>query len=180
MKLFKSRKKEVKLGFSSFGNAIIDGVPFIFGVESLGADSKSGFLISISGEAVDSGNLILSSIEIHRLINGKFDIKKYSLKKTIKNDGGFAYHLSLKNYPIHSGANKKTSLIQKLKPSDSDLLKKIENEIQFRFIPKYQSDKNQEVLIGVFPYENIINGVASRWTNASNDKDYFKKIYKSK
>ena len=114
------------------------------------------------------------------MINGKFDIKKYSLKKTIKNDGGFAYHLSLKNYPIHSGANKKTSLIQKLKPSDSDLLKKIENEIQFRFIPKYQSDKNQEVLIGVFPYENIINGVASRWTNASNDKDYFKKIYKSK
>ncbi|NLZ46066.1 MAG: hypothetical protein GX896_05180, partial [Clostridiales bacterium] len=163
MKLFKPKKKEVRLGFSNIGKAIINETPFSFGIESLGADSKGGFLLTISGDAVDNKNLVINTIEVHKLVNGKFDIKKYSPKLIEKKEGGFAYQLSLKNYKLTSDLNKKTSWFKRQVLNDSDFLKKFENEIQFKFVPKYKSGSNQEVLIAVFPFENYINGVASKW-----------------
>lgn len=173
-KLFKKREGEVSLGFSSIGKAMADSCPFIFSVESTGKRSDRGFMLAVSGEAVDNGSLKLDMVELHRLKGNKFEISKYGFKRTEKKDGGFAYQLSLKNFFIPEG-----NFRRGFKKADKgrNEMDRISKEIQFKFVPKYSGGKSCDVLIGIFPYENIISGGASQWIKLSPDKDCLKKIY---
>ena len=176
--LFGKKNKEVRLGFSSGGKVLAQGCPYLFSIESLGKQSEKGFFISISGDAVDSGELKLDSIELHRLKGLKFEVTKYGFKKIAKKDGGFAYQLALKNFHIPERYSESSSLIKlKGRKCDADM-EMISNEIQFKFTAKFSGEKDSELLIGVFPYENIISGAASKWVTVTADSDYFAKLYK--
>ena len=153
-----------------------DGTSYLFSIESVGKASDKGFFISISGDAVDQGSARFDNIELHRLKGVKFEVTKYSLKKIEKKEGGFAYQLSLRNFDIPENENDGIWEIFK-KKDDSSPMKKIQKEIQFKLGVKYTGDKESDVLIGVFPYENILSGAASKWVKITPDKDYFKKIY---
>lgn len=177
---FKKKNSEVKLGFSSVGKVMADSNSYLFSIESIGKASEKGFLISFSGEAVDSGSLKLDKIELHRLKGVKFEITKYGLKKVEKKEGGFAYQLSLKNFYIPERESESASLLKFGGNKDKASLSRIENEIQFKLSVSYDGTDESEVLIGVFPYENILSGAASKWVTVSPDKDYFKKIYDKK
>lgn len=178
-KLFKRKTPAVKLSFSSSGDVLADSNPFLFTVSSIGKASDKGFLISISGDAVNDGSLRLDKIELHRLKGVKFEVAKYGLKRTAKKDGGYAYQLSLKNFHLPEGESSFQGILNLKGTSRRSELSKIENEIQFKLTPSYSGDKTSEILIGVFPYENILDGAASKWVKVTPDKDYFKKIYEN-
>ena len=180
-KLFPSVKNRVKLGFSSIGEAVIDKNGFAFSIESLGKESKAGFLVSVSGDAVDSGALKLKTLEVHRLNGGKFKIDKYGFKRVEKKDGGFAYQVSFKNFYIPPQFKQKKSLNMSFKPVDEEaLMDKIAEEVQFKFVGEYSEARDSQALIGVFPYENILDGAASKWVAVTSDKDYYKKLFSKK
>ena len=69
--LKKLTEPKVKLKFSTCGEIMIDGLPFSFGVESDGISSDKGLVVSISGEAVDSGKLTFEKIELNLLSGAK-------------------------------------------------------------------------------------------------------------
>ena len=177
--LFGKKKSEVKLGFSSGGEVMVDSVSYLFSIESKGKASDKGFMISISGDAVNDGTAKFESIELHRLKGVKFEIKKYSLKKVEKKEGGICYQLTLGNFDIPE--NESDGIWDILRKDDRNSeMDKIKKEIQFKLSVSYTGNSESEVLIGVFPLENIISGGATKWVKISPDKDYFKKIYKGK
>ncbi|MBE6836391.1 MAG: hypothetical protein E7509_00100 [Ruminococcus sp.] len=158
---------------------MVDSCSYLFSIESTGSASSKGFFISISGDAVDDGTAKFDSIELHRLKGIKFEVTKYGLKKLEKKEGGFTYQLSLRNFDIPEKGNCGFLGLFKKDDSLSDM-NRIEKEIQFKLNVSYSGDKESDVLIGVFPYENVISGAASKWVTISPDKDYFKKIYEGK
>lgn len=179
MGLFSRKINEVKLGFSSCSDVMADGNSFLFSLESLGLSSSKGFLLSISGDAVDDGSIKFDKIELHRLKGVKFEVTKYGLKKIEKKEGGYAYQLSLRNFDIPQGETESFSIFKAKGDKTKAGLCRIENEIQFKLNVTYTGNKKSEVLLGVFPYENIINGAVTRWIDVSPDKDYFRKIYEN-
>lgn len=183
-KLFSSKKAQVKLGFSTIGDIIIDGFGFSFGIESLGKASKEGFLVSVSGDAVDKGLLTLDKLELHILNGGTFKIRSYNFSKVSKKDGGYAYQVAFKGFGIAEKYSFKNSGLSSLMPDkkmsemeNEMMMDRIAKEIMFKFTGKYSSKTPSEALIAVIPYENVIGGIASRWVKVTSDRDHYKKLY---
>lgn len=164
------------------GDIIIDGCGFSFGIESLGKASSKGFLVTVSGDAVDSGDLTLDMLEMHVLKGGKFHVTKYGFTKVAKKDGGFAYQVSFKGVNIHERLPK-SGLLSSFSPkasrqnSEEAEMDRIAKEVMFRFTGKYTKKENSEALIGVFPYENILVGGATQWVDVTSDKNHYKKVF---
>lgn len=182
--MFPTKKSQVKLGFSTMGEVLIDGLGFSFGIESLGKPSDMGFLVTVSGDAVDKGLLKLDKLEVHTLKDGKFQIRSYGFKKVSKKDGGHAYQVAFKGVRIADGRNLKSgkgiSLMNIAKRAELEnelMMDRIANEVMFKFTPVFTEKTDSEALIAVFPYENIVNGAASQWVNVTSDRDRLKKKY---
>ena len=171
---FSAKKKTVKLGFSAISEAIIDSLGFSFAIESLGKESKAGFIVAVSGEAVDNGELVLDELGIHRLSGGKFQIDSYKFKKVSKKGGGYAYQAEFKNFYIPPAPEKvKMPTLRSEIPDEQAMMDKIAKEVQFRFKASYSGAKETEALVAVFPYENIIDGGVSKWVTVTGDKNYY-------
>ncbi len=156
--------------FSTISKEAFDGVNFIFSVETDGKSSDKGFFISISGDAVDNGELKLDKIELHRLKGVKFEVVKYGLKKIEKKDGGFAYQLSLKNFHIPQKESYSQTLLKFNGNKEKADISKFENEIQFKMNISFSGKNDSEMLVGVFPYENILNGCCTQWVDVRAEK----------
>lgn len=169
--MFQKIPKDVRLKFSTISKEAFNGVNYLFSVGTDGKASDKGFFISISGDAIDSGELKLERIELHRLKGVKFEVVKYGLKKIEKKDGGFAYQLSLKNFYIPQKESFSQTLLKFNGDREKANLSRIENEIQFKLSISYTSDKDSEMLVGVFPYENIISGACTQWVDVRASKE---------
>ena len=171
---FKSRAKTVKLDFSAISEAIIDSLGFSFAIESLGKESREGFVVAVSGDAVDKGELTLKELELHRLVGGKFEIDSYPFKKVAKKEGGYAYQAQFKGFYIPPVTPVKSMPTVKFEtPNEEEMMDKIAKEVQFKFIASYSGKTDSEALVAVFPYENLIEGGCSEWVTVTAGKNYY-------
>ncbi|WP_295211779.1 hypothetical protein [Ruminococcus sp.] len=162
-------KQQVKLEFSTCGEVMIDGLPFAFGVESAGKASDKGLCVSISGDAVNDGRVTFSDVEYYENHGGKITVVKYDLKLVTKSDGKKIYQAKFSKIPI---TEKDTSVLFR-KMTEEEVIQRINCEIAFKVTPHFNGDDTPEVMLTVYPYENLLTGSAVQWLNVTSDQDYF-------
>lgn len=162
-------KKQVKLQFSTCGEIMIDGLPFAFGVESIGKASDKGLCVSVSGDAVDDGRVTFSDLEYYENHSGSVTVVKHGIKLVTKSDDKKIYQAKFSRIPI---AEKDTSSFFH-KVTEEDVIQRINCEIAFKVTPHYSGDDTPEVMLTVYPYENPLTGSAVEWIKVTSDKDYF-------
>lgn len=164
-----AKKKQVKLQFATCGEVMMDGLAFAFGVESIGIASDKGLCVSISGDAVDSGEVTFSGLEYHEQHGGKITIVKHGFPLVTKKDGKKIYQAKFTKIPI---AEYSTGAFFK-KVTEQDVIDRINAQISFRVVPHYSGSETPEVMLSVYPYENPLTGSATQWLNVTADRDYF-------
>lgn len=170
--LKKLTEPKVKLKFSTCGEIMINGLPFSFGVESDGISSDKGLVVSISGEAVDSGKLTFDKIELNLLSGAKVKSAERKLEKVTKKDGKKIYQVRFPEVFIPV-CPKEPAFSFKKNQSEEDFLNRLSSEISFKVVPKYKESDESEVMITVYPIENPLDGLAVQWKNCTSDTDYF-------
>lgn len=172
----KAGLKQVKLEFATCGEIMIDGLSFSFGVESAGAASVKGLCVSVSGEAVDSGEVTFTDLQYHEQHGGNITVVKHDFPLVTKKDGKKIYQAKFTKIPIteySSGAFFR-------KVTEQDVIDRINAQISFRVTPHYSGDGLPEIMLSVYPYENPLNGSATQWLNVTSDKDYFLHKFENK
>jgi hypothetical protein len=167
--LKKMNEQQVKLRFCTCGEIMIDGLPFTFGVESIGRESQKGLCVTLSGEAVDNGQVTFSDLEYHEMHGGNVTIVKHDFPLVKKKDGKKIYQAKFSKIPIiqcqPSGFFRKTT--------EEDIINQVNAQLSFRVTPHYSGSDNPEVMLSVYPYENPMTGSATEWKNVTSDQDYF-------
>lgn len=161
--------KNVEVRFSTCGEIMIDGLPFSFGAESVGKESDKGVCVSISGDAVDSGEVTFSNLEYHEKHGGNITVVKMPLKKIVKKDGKSLYRAEFTKIKLTEYSN--GPLFHKV--TEDDVLNRMNSEISFRVTPHYSGNDTPEIMLTIYPYENAITGSAVEWLKVTSDKDYF-------
>lgn len=161
--------KEVKLQFATCGEIMIDGLSFAFGVESIGAASQKGLCVTISGDAVNSGEVTFSDLQFHEIHGGNVTIVKHSFPLITKKDGKKIYQAKFTKIPIVEFSQ---SLFPR-KQTEQDVIDRLNAQISFRVTPHYKGNQTPEVMLSIYPYENVLTGSATQWLNVTSDQDYF-------
>ena len=165
----KLKAKQVRLNFSTCGEIFINGLPFSFGVESVGNSSNKGLSVSISGEDVDNGNIKFSNLEFHEMHGGDVTIVKMDFPLVTKKDGKKIYHADFKKIPITEYS---TGMFGQ-KVTEESVISRLNAEISFKVTPHYSGSDTPEVLLTVYPNDNPLNGACSQWIKVTSDQDYF-------
>ena len=171
MGFFKAKKRQIALQFSTLGEVMIDGLPFSFGVESIGKASNQGICVTIAGEGVESGNVTFSDLEFHETHGGKVTIVKMEFPLVKKNDGKNLYRAKFTKIPITEYANSKGILPAKV--TEQSVIDRLNAEISFKVTPHFKKKEPEEILLTVFPVENPLGGLCNEWINVTSDRDYF-------
>lgn len=161
--------KQVKLEMTNIGEVMIDSLMFTFGVESVGKASDKGFCVSISGDAVSDGRVTFSDFQIIRQIKGKTVTKYEELSEFVKNDGKMIYQARFENINIVEASDEEE--LKKL--SEEQLIQKVNSQITFKLVPHFSGDDMPEIMISIYPFQNILTGAATEWVYVTSDKDYF-------
>lgn len=160
---------QVSLEFCTCGEIMIDGLPFSFGVESAGKASNQGLCVSVSGEAVDKGEVTFTDLQFHEIHGGNITIVKHSFPLVTKKDGKKIYQAKFTQIPIVECT--KGSFFKKT--TEQDIINRMNAQISFRVTPHYSGKDMPEVMLSVYPYENPLTGSATEWKKVTADKDYF-------
>ena len=169
-------KKQVNLRFSTCGEIMIDGLPFSFGVESAGRASEKGLCVSISGEDVDNGRITFSGLTRNVVDKGRVKPVRYDFKLISKSDGKKIYQARFPDIKIPDAPE--TKLFKKV--SEQDVINRMNNEISFKVTPHFSGDDTPEIMLTVYPLENVLTGSAAMWLNVTSDTDYFLNKIKKK
>ncbi len=169
-------KKQVNLRFSTCGEIMIDGLPFSFGVESAGRASAKGLCVSISGEDVDNGRITFSGLTRNVVDKGRVKPVRYDFKLISKSDGKKIYQARFPDIKIPDALE--TKLFKKV--SEQDVINRMNNEISFKVTPHFSGDDTPEIMLTVYPLENVLTGSAAMWLNVTSDTDYFLNKIKKK
>ncbi|MBR4555202.1 MAG: hypothetical protein IKO27_06360 [Ruminococcus sp.] len=160
-------KKGVKVSIASCGKVLIDELPFSFSVASAGEASQKGIVVSFSGEPVEDGRLVLSTIEMRYTRNGRAHSETKKLARIVKRDGKHIYQAKFTSVVLEEARPMK-------KKADSDMfLADISSSYSFRLIPSYKQDEEAEVMLTVYPLADPLGGLAVEWRSCTSDKEWF-------
>ncbi len=162
---------QVRLKFSTCGEVMIDGLPFSFGVQSIGIPSDKGLVVSISGEAVENGELTFDFIELNLMNGMKVKTARREFSEHIKTDGKKIYQSRFPEVVIPLG--KSDPLFSLRRQTEEEFISQLTSEISFKTIPHYKGKEDSEVMITVYPVENPMNGLAVQWKSCTSDTDWF-------
>lgn len=172
----KTGLKQVQLDFSTCGEIMIDGLAFSFGVESIGKASDKGICVTISGEAVDSGEVTFTDLEYHEQHGGNITVVKHGFPLVTKKDGKKIYQAKFTKIPITEYS---TGAFFK-KVTEQDVIDRINAQIGFKVTPHYSGTETPEVMLSIYPFENVLTGSATQWLKVTSDKDYFLHKFENK
>lgn len=144
------------LEFCSLGAAMINGLKFSFVIDNLGGASDKGLCVALSGDAVSDGRFKASSIELKCTVGGKQALIKKKLQPVTKKDGKLILQAKFESLHIESG-------LELDKEDEKRFEQKMKNQLCFEFIPEYSGSEDEEIMLTVYPYENILEGAASKW-----------------
>ena len=167
--MFGGAKKQVSLRFSTCGEVMIDGLAFSFGVESSGKASEKGLCVAISGDDIDNGRITFSGLTRNCYVKGKLQPVRYDLKLITKSDGKRIYQARFPEIKIPDAIDSKPFK----KVSEQDMINRMNNEISFKVTPHFSGDDMPEIMLTVYPFENVLTGSAAMWLKVTSDTDYF-------
>lgn len=150
------------LKFCSLGAAMINGLPFSFVIDNTGCESDKGLCVAISGNAVSDKSFKASQIELTCHVDGRQTRIKKKLVPVTKKDGKLILQAKFSGLHIESG-------LALDKEDEKRFVQKMKNQLRFEFTPEYSGDEDEEILLTVYPYENILEGAASKWRYACAD-----------
>ena len=162
------RLNAIKLSFTACGEVMINGLPFSFGIESLTDGSEMGFCVTFSGEAIDSGALKLSGFERHRMVGGKRSAVKTDLPLVVKKDGKKIYQARFEGFALTGRQGRSLK-----KATGQELISSLDDQVDFSVTPHYSGTDTPDVMLSIYPFENPLNGSATKWLNVTADQDYF-------
>lgn len=160
--------KLVKIQFSTVGEIMIDDLPFSFGIESIGRESKKGLGISVAGEGVESGEVTFDNLEYHEMHGGNVTVVKMPIRLETKKDGKPVYKAKFTKIPLTEFST--GSFFKKV--DEQSVMDRLNAEIAFKITPHYKGEGSPEILLSVYPLENPL-GLCSQWLNVTSDQDYF-------
>lgn len=161
--------KGVKLQFAACGEVMIDGLPFAFGVESAGKASDKGICVSISGDAVDSGEVTFSNLQFHEMHGGKVTVVKHDFPLVKKKDGKKIYQAKFSKIPLTEFST--GAFFRKI--TEQEVIDRLNAQLSFRVTPHYSGSETPEVMLTVYPIEDPVMGSCVEWKKVTSDKDYF-------
>ena len=66
------------------------------------------------------------------------------------------------------------------KLTEEEVVQRLNCEIAFKVTPHFSGEDTPEVMLTVYPYENMLTGSAVQWLKVTSDKDYFLHKYSNK
>ena len=91
-------------------------------------------------------------------------------------DGKKIYQAKFTKIPI---TEKDTSVLFR-KLTEEEVVQRLNCEIAFKVTPHFSGEDTPEVMLTVYPYENMLTGSAVQWLKVTSDKDYFLHKYSNK
>ena len=64
--------------------------------------------------------------------------------------------------------------------TEEEVVQRLNCEIAFKVTPHFSGEDTPEVMLTVYPYENMLTGSAVQWLKVTSDKDYFLHKYSNK
>lgn len=166
--------ESVKLELNVAGTVLINSFVYTIGFQSIGKPSSKGFALSVAGEGVKNG-LELEWAELHYFKNGKEKTlkKRFETSKNKSNEKVFMLRMS--EIALPSGnANSTFGEQNKQKVFMEQTL----TQFTIKFSGTYTNKQDSELLVTVYPYENIIEGASSKWIECTCDESYFERKFK--
>ena len=106
----------------------------------------------------------------------KITLVKHGFSLVTKKDGKKIYQAKFTKIPI---TEKDTSVLFR-KLTEEEVVQRLNCEIAFKVTPHFSDEDTPEVMLTVYPYENMLTGAAVQWLNVTSDKDYFLHKYSNK
>lgn len=170
MGMFKKKRASApKLKLSAFGEKIYNGMLYSVSIENCGAESTKGFCLSIAGDAVDNGGLTVKKLQIHRIEGIKATVKEIPFVRVEKKSGGIAFMARAENEYLPYAITLKGFEFPTEKRAEELMVARLQNEISLKFVCSYTDDIEREVLITVFPFENVLTGADCAWKKAAKN-----------
>ena len=106
----------------------------------------------------------------------KITLVKHGFSLVTKKDGKKIYQAKFTKIPI---TEKDTSVLFR-KLTEEEVVQRLNCEIAFKVTPHFSGEDTPEVMLTVYPYENMLTGSAVQWLKVTSDKDYFLHKYSNK
>ena len=150
----------------SCGEIMIDRLPYTFSLQNIGAASKEGLIVSLSGDDIDSGRVRFTDLTFQRISNGKAEWVRYDLPLVTKNDGK-------RIYQARFGSISLSEFDPSVASTEEEFLGVLSTQLTFRVTPLFDGDDTPEIMLSVYPLGDPLTGSATEWKKVTSDQDYF-------
>ena len=150
----------------SCGEIMIDRLPYTFSLQNIGAASKEGLIVSLSGDDIDSGRVRFTDLTFQRISNGKTEWVRYDLPLVTKNDGK-------RIYQARFGSISLSEFDPSVASTEEEFLGVLSTQLTFRVTPLFDGDDTPEIMLSVYPLGDPLTGSATEWKKVTSDQDYF-------
>jgi hypothetical protein len=148
-----------KIKLSALGEKMYNTLTYSFSIMNIGGETKNGFSVSLAGEAVDEGGLRAKELVIQRMNALKETVP---FEKVIKKDGRIAYIAKAAEQTLKSCKETEAK-----RGTEQYFIESMQKQITLRFECIYDDTKDREVLLTVFPHDDILTGADSVWKIAA-------------
>lgn len=152
-------KQMPKIRLSALGEKMYNTLTYSVTIENVGKRSDKGFSLSLAGDAVDNGGLRAKELVIQRMGAVKETVP---FDKVIKKDGRIAYIAKADNKTLPS-----CNETDEKRGTEQFFVESMKKQITLRFECIYDDSKEREVLLTVFPHEDVLTGADSVWRIAA-------------
>lgn len=164
----------VKLEINAAGKVLINSLVYTVGFQSIGKPSGKGFALSVAGEGVKNG-LELDWAELHYFKNGKEKVIKKRFETSKNKSDEKVFILRMSEIALPSG-NTDYSFGEQNK--QKLFMEQTLTQFTIKFSGTYTHEQDSELLVTVYPYENVIEGASSKWIDCTHDESYFERKFK--
>lgn len=150
----------------SCGEIMINGLPYSFSLQNIGAESSAGLCVTISGDDVDSGRIRFTDLTFLKNTGGKVSPQRHDFPLVTKKDGKKIYQARFDKL-----------FLEEFDPSEAtteeEFLGVLRTQLTFRVTPLFEGEDMPEVMLSVYPFGDPLTGSATEWKKVTSDEDYF-------
>lgn len=164
----KNKKSLPKIKLTALGKKLYNGLTYSVSIENTGASTQKGFCLSLAGDAVDNGGLKAKTLYLRRL-NGN-EVVEIPFERVTKKDGNIALMAKAEGEFLGGVGKSQMLAFPSEEKSQEYFLDSLSKQVSLKFDVEYRDSTEREVLITVFPYDNVITGTDSVWRTATSEE----------
>lgn len=150
----------------SCGEVMINGLPYSFSLQNVGAGSSAGLCVTISGEDVDNGRVRFTDLIFLKNQGGKIVPQRYDFPLVTKKDGKKIYQARFDKLRLQEFA-------PEVATTEEEFLGVLSTQLTFRVTPLFEGKDMPEVMLSIYPFADPLTGSATEWKKVTSDEDYF-------